>query len=241
MRSSKNCLLKCQERPSGLIRAALTGPCGNESAKTKQTKAVASRAQLLRGQFPPRPPRCCHPSRWCPGGRGLKWDLLCRAWAWRFRGVPSWPGLVLRERDGLEDLLGFPQRAGGYIPKCKLASVDLKQTDRRCFCSKVGFIQFGISRELHLRLSAVAATCKTAPGKGRSSFHRGDTGRAGWVNRAWASHGRVLAGRKGTLPSTVGLRCGCRARAPPAGPLSVYPGFPFIKVSPASGRKPKGT
>lgn len=31
------------------------------------------------------------------------------------------------------------------------------------------------------------------------------------------------------------------ARAPPAGPLSVYPGFPFAHVSQASGRKPKGT
>ena len=87
--------------------------------------------------------------------------------------MPSWLGLVLRERDGLENVLGFPQRAGGYIPKCKLASVDLKQTDCRCFCSKVGFIQFGISRELQLRLSALAATCKTPPGKGRSSFIEG--------------------------------------------------------------------
>ena len=41
--------------------------------------------------------------------------------------MPSWPGLVFREPDGLEDVLGFSQRVGGYLPKCKLASVDLKQ------------------------------------------------------------------------------------------------------------------
>ena len=59
------------------------------------------------------------------------------------------------------------------LPRSTLRPTDLKQTDCRCFCSKVGFIQFGISRELQLRLSALAATCKTPPGKGRSSFIEG--------------------------------------------------------------------
>ena len=55
--------------------------------------------------------------------------------------MPSRPGLVLGEWDALEDSLGFPQRAGGLIPKCRLGYVDLKQIDGQIFSSKDEFIQ----------------------------------------------------------------------------------------------------
>lgn len=81
----KNCLLRCQmSRPSGLTRAVLMGPCGDEAAQTKQ----ANKKKLWRAGL------SCHeatfsqsvlpgehqdPPAAAPMARGLEWDLLYRA------------------------------------------------------------------------------------------------------------------------------------------------------------------
>lgn len=80
-------------------------------------------------------------------------------------------------------------------------NASLKETDRGCFCSKVGFIQFGVSRGLQLRLSAVVATGKSPLAREGSAF-RAAPGGVGCVNGAWLSP----AGGKGTRLSPEGLR-----------------------------------
>lgn len=81
----KNCLLRCQmSRPSGLTRAVLMGPCGDEAAQTKQ----ANKKKLWRAGL------SCHeatfsqsvlpgehqdPPAAAPMAWGLEWDLLYRA------------------------------------------------------------------------------------------------------------------------------------------------------------------
>lgn len=133
-------------------------------------------------------------------------DLLCRAWPRRFRRVPSRPALVVRERDGLEDVLVSHEG-----PEVTFQNASLKETDRGCFCSEVGFMQFGVSRELQLRLSAVAATGKSPPGKGRISSQRGDPAGAGCVTEPGPSPG----GREGDSPVPCGAPRGLQGERAP--------------------------
>lgn len=82
--------------------------------------------------------------------------------------MPSRPALVVRERDGLEDVLVSHEG-----PEVTFRNASLKETDRGCFCSEVGFMQLGVSRELQLRLSAAAATGKSHPAREGSALREG--------------------------------------------------------------------
>lgn len=77
----KNCLLRCQiSRPSGLTRAVLMGPCGDEAAQTKQANKKNCGKQGSAVTRPLSASLCCLGSTKAPWLLPpWEWDLLYRA------------------------------------------------------------------------------------------------------------------------------------------------------------------
>lgn len=140
--------------------------------------------------------------------------------------MPSQPGLVSRERDGLEDVLGFPRGAGGYIPKCKPEGnrprVFLQQSWVYSIQGQQGIAVKALCRGGHRQVPT---------GKGRISFQ--SPGRGGLREWSLAESG----GREGDSPVPCGALLGFGASSAPMTPWWFPQGFPSDASQETKGRE----